>query len=150
MTTIQASSSEWFVRPAPGVVRFHLDHLQDPVGRFDLPAMERELRGDVALAREGHSAVTLVKYPDLRVVLIFFRTGGNLAETSTDARISLQTLRGHLELRLPDGPIDIPAGHLVTLEGGTGFGVGARTESALLLTLSWPSAASRRETARKV
>jgi quercetin dioxygenase-like cupin family protein len=150
MTTIQASSNEWFVRPAPGVVRFHLDHLQDPIGRFDLPAMERELRGDVALAKEGHSAVTLVKYPDLRVVLIFFRTGGSLAETSTDARISLQTLRGHLELRLPDGPIDIPAGNLVTLEGGTGFGVGARTESALLLTLSWPSDASRRETARKV
>ena len=150
MATMQTSSGDWFVRPAPGVVRVHLDHLRDPVGRFDLPAMERELRGDVALASEGHSAMTLVKYPDLRVVLIFFRSGGSLAESSTDARISLQTLRGHLELRLPDGPIDIPAGHLVTLEGGTGFGVRAPTESALLLTLSWPSNASRPETAPDV
>ncbi len=138
MATMQTSSGSWFVRPAPGAVRVHLDHLQDPVGRFDLPEMERELRRDVALASEGHSAVTLIKHPDLRVVLICFRTGGSLAETSTGARISLQTLRGHLELRLPDGPVDIPAGHLVTLEGGTGFGIRAPTESALLLTLSWP------------
>jgi hypothetical protein len=144
MATMQTSSGEWFARPAPGVVRAHLDHLQDRVGRFDLPAMERDLRGDVALATEGHSAVTLIKYPDLRVVLLFFRAGGSLAQTSTDARISLQVLRGHLELRLPDGPVDIPAGHLVTLEGGTGFGVDSPTDSARLLTLSWPSAAARR------
>ena len=139
MARTQAESGVWFVRPAPGVVRAHLDHLQDRVGRFDLPAMERELRRDVALEAEGHSAVTLVKYPDLRVVLLFFRAGGSLAETSTDARISLHVLRGHLELRLPEGLTDIPAGHLVTLEGGTGFGVQAPTESALLLTLSWPA-----------
>jgi hypothetical protein len=140
MATMQTESGAWFVRPAPGVVRAHLDHLQDQVGRFDLPAMERELRRDVALATEGHSAVTLIKHPDLRVVLIFFRAGGTLAETSTDARISLQVLRGHLEARLPEGPIDIPAGHLVTLDCGTGFGIHAPTESALLLTLSWPNA----------
>lgn len=143
MATVQPAAREWFVRPAPGVVRVHLDHLQDPLGHFDLPALERELRRDVALASEGQSAVTLVKYPDLRVVLIALREGGRLVEARTEARISLQTLRGHLELHLPEGALDIPAGHLVTLEGGTEFTIQALTESALLLTLSWPSGKSR-------
>ncbi len=143
MATVQPAAREWFVRPAPGVVRVHLDHLQDPLGHFDLPALERELRRDVAVASEGQSAVTLVKYPDLRVVLIALREGGRLVEARTEARISLQTLRGHLELHLPEGAIDIPAGHLATLEGGTEFTIQALTESALLLTLSWPGGKAR-------
>jgi hypothetical protein len=146
MATVEPVAREWFVRPAPGVVRVHLDHLRDPIGHFDLAAVERELRHDVALAREGQCGVTLVKYPDLRVVLIALRKGGRRVEARTEARISLQTLRGHLELHLPEGPIDIPAGHLATLEGGMEFSIVALTDSALLLTLSWPqgSASSRR------
>ena len=147
MATVQDPRSGWFVRPAPGAVRVHLDHLRDPIGHFDLPSMERELRTDVALPKEGHSAVTLVKYPDLRVVLICLRAGARLEEARTEARISLQTLRGHLELRLPEGPLDIPAGNLVTLEGGMEFTVAAVADSSLLLTLSWPHGDSGRRIA---
>ncbi len=142
MARIQEPRREWFVRPAPGTVRVHLDHLRDPLGHFDLSAMDAELREDVAVAKEGHSAVTLVKYPDLRVVLIALRKGARVDEASTEARISLQTLRGHLRLRLPEGNLDMPAGHLATLEGMMEFGVEAVTDGALLLTLSWPHGAT--------
>jgi hypothetical protein len=143
MATVPTSSRPWFIRPAPGVVRAHVDHLQDPLGHFDLPAMERDLRRDVALATEGQSAVTLVKHADLRVVLIVLRRGARRVEARTGARISLQALRGHLELYLQDGTIDLPAGHLATLDGGMEFGIQALTESAVLLTLSWPPASER-------
>ena len=142
MASIQEPRREWSVRPAPGAVRVHLDHLQDPIGHFDLPAMEQELRADVAVATEGHSAVTLVKYPDLRIVLLTLRKGARVEEASTEARISLQALRGHLRVHLPEGPIDMPAGHLTTLEGEMEFGVEAVTDGALLLTLSWPHGAA--------
>ncbi len=138
MATVMSSRGIGFVRPAPGAVRVHLDHLRDPIGHFDLPELERDLRHDVAMAREGQTAVTLVKYPDLRVVLISLARGAILAESRTAARISLQALRGHVELRLPDGFLDVAAGHLATLEGGTEFCIRALTESAILLTLSWP------------
>lgn len=139
MATVQKDRGSWFVRPAPGVVRMHLEHLRDPLGHFDLPAMERELRKDVAVSSEGLSAVTLVKYPDLRIVLIALRRGGRMHQSRTRARVSLQTLRGNLELHLPDGVIDIPAGGLATLESEMEFEVLSHTESALLLTLAWPS-----------
>jgi hypothetical protein len=138
MATVTSSRGEGFARPAPGAIRVHLDHLRDPIGHFDLPELERDLRHDVAMAREGQTAVTLVKYPDLRVVLITLARGAVLAESRTAARISIQALRGHVELRLPEGILDVAAGHLATLEGGTEFCIGALTDSAILLTLSWP------------
>jgi quercetin dioxygenase-like cupin family protein len=128
----------WLSPPAPGRVRPHLTHLRDPTGHFDLPALERELRKEAALSAEGHSAVTLAKYADLRVVLIVLRKGARRVEARTEARVTLQALRGNLEAHLPDGAIDLPAGNLVTLDRGVEFGLEALTESALLLTLSWP------------
>ncbi len=139
MATVQPhGKGTWLFPPAPGRVRSHLAHLRDPLGHFDLPTLERELRQEAALAVEGHGAVTLAKHPDLRVVLIVLRKGARRVEARTEARVTLQVLRGHLEARFTDGSADLPAGHLVTLDGGMGFGLAALTESALLLTLAWP------------
>ncbi|HQR30921.1 MAG TPA: hypothetical protein PLL32_10970 [Anaeromyxobacteraceae bacterium] len=108
------------------------------MGHFDLPAMERELRQEAALALEGHGAVTLAKYPDLRVVLIVLRRGARRVEARPAARVTLQALRGNLEIHLPDGTLDLPAGHLVALDREVGFHLEALTESSILLTLAWP------------
>ena len=130
-------------RPAPGAVRVHLDHLRDPIGHFDLAEVEQQLRGEAALATEGHSAVTLVKYPDLRVVLITMRAGARLGEAQAEARLSVQTVRGRATLHLPEGPIGLPVGHLATLERGMTHDVEAHEDSAVLLTLTWPDGAAR-------
>lgn len=143
MATVQPhGKGTWLSPPAPGRVRPHLAHLRDPMGHFDLPALERELRREAALTEEGHSAVTLAKYPDLRVVLIVLRKDARRVEARTEARVTLQALRGNLEAHLPDGTIDLPAGNLVTLDRQVEFGLEALTESALLLTLSWPGGRS--------
>jgi quercetin dioxygenase-like cupin family protein len=138
MATIQPRRRGLAQRPAPGVVRVHLDHLGDPVGHFDLAAVERELLSDEAVEREGHSAVTLAKYPDLRAVLVTLRKGAEIPEARAQARLSVHALRGRLRLRLPEGALDLLAGHLVTLERGMAFSVEARAASSFLLTVSWP------------
>jgi quercetin dioxygenase-like cupin family protein len=121
------------------VVRFHLDHLRDPIGHFDLTAVDRTLRESVACVDEGYSAVTLAKYPDLRVVLISMRAGARIEESKAEARLSLQAVRGHAVLRLPEGPIELSAQQLITLERGMLHGLEAVTDCALLLTLAWPT-----------
>jgi len=126
-------------RPAPGVVRIHLDHLRDPVGHFHLAEVERELQREVAYATEGHSAVTLVKYPDLRIVLISMRAGARLGESRAEARLSVHALSGRATLHLPEGSIDLPAGRLATLERGMVHDLEAREDCAVLLTLVWPA-----------
>lgn len=142
MATLQPHGGRtWFFNFVPGRVRTDLSHLRDPAGHFDLSAMERGLRRELALALEGHSAVTLAKYPDLRVVLIALRKGARRVEARTEARVSLQALRGNLEIHLPDGILDLSAGHLVTLDREVEFGLQALTKSSVLLTLSWPRGA---------
>ena len=86
MATVEPVAREWFVRPAPGVVRVHLDHLRDPSGTSTSRPWSASFADDVALAREGQCGVTLVKYPDLRVVLIALRKGGRRVEAKTEAR----------------------------------------------------------------
>jgi quercetin dioxygenase-like cupin family protein len=99
-----------------------------------------KLRGEPAWKAEGHSATTIVKYPDLRIVLLALRAKAVMKEHRADARISVQTLTGHARLHLPDRVVDLPAGRGVALERSLPHDVEAIDDSALLLTLSWPTA----------
>ena len=85
-----------------------------------------------------------MKYPDLRVVLISMRAGARIGESQAEARLSVQTVRGHAVLRLPEGPIELSPLHLVTLERGMLHDLEAVTDCALLLTLAWPADGERR------
>ena len=111
--------------------------LADPVVEFDLPRITEKLRAEPAWKTEGHNAATIVKYPDLRIVLLALQGKAVMREHRADARISVQTLTGHARLRLPDRVVDLPAGRGVALERGLLHDVEAIEESALLLTLSW-------------
>lgn len=87
--------------------------------------------------QSGHSADTIVKYPDLRIVMITMRAGAQLKEHRTAGSISVQTLSGHVALRTPDDAIDLPAGKLATVAGGVPHSVDAITDSVFLLTIAW-------------
>lgn len=118
--------------------------LADPVVEFDLPPMIEKLRAEPAWKTEGHNAATIVKYPDLRIVLLALQAKAVIREHRADARISVQALTGHARLRLPHRVVDLPAGRGVALERGLLHDVEAIEESALLLTLSWPTERGKR------
>jgi len=142
MPVADPSSLPW-TRVPPGAVRLqHLNRLRDPLGHFDLEAMERELRTDPAFEAEGHCAVTLAKYPDLRVVLVSMRKGAHLGDTSGSARLCVQQLRGQAVLRLSEGTLHLGTGHLATLDRGMPLELEASSDCAVLLTLAWPGAAT--------
>jgi quercetin dioxygenase-like cupin family protein len=107
---------------------------------FDLGALERELRADAAYQSTGHAARTLVREPDLRVVLIAIRAGSRIAEHEADESASVHTIAGHVRLHLPDRVVELPAGRLLTLGPGLRHDVEATTDSAFVLTLGWRGA----------
>ena len=47
---------------------------------FDLAAVDSELRKEDAYQREGHTARTLVREPDLRIVLVVMKAGTRIAD----------------------------------------------------------------------
>jgi quercetin dioxygenase-like cupin family protein len=107
--------------------------------RFDLNSEIDELRKEESWNQPaGRSSKTLVKHPDMRIVLIAMKANTRMHEHTAEARISVQTLRGHVRFHLPDQVVELPVGNLLALDECVPHDVGATEESAFLLTLSWP------------
>jgi quercetin dioxygenase-like cupin family protein len=90
--------------------------------------------------QSGHSARTLFKKHDFRIVLITMEDGARMKQHHADGTISIQVLKGQIHITIHDKPHDIPAGNLFTLAASIRHDVEAVGESAFLLTISWPSA----------
>jgi len=104
---------------------------------FNLGSIAEELRAEAAYAREGQSARTLIRTPDLRVVLVALRAGKRISEHHASVTASVHALTGHVRLQLPDRTADVPAGHLLVLGSGLPHDVYAETDSTFMLTLGW-------------
>jgi quercetin dioxygenase-like cupin family protein len=120
--------------------------LSRPLLQFDLTSELDQLRQDESwLKAAGRSSKTLVKYPDLRIVLIAMKANSRMHEHTATARISVQSLSGHIRIHLPEQVVDLPAGHLLALDQCVPHDVEATEDSAVLLTVSWPPAAEIKE-----
>lgn len=112
--------------------------LTGPLLEFDLAAETEQLRQEDTWTTTLRSAKTLVKYPDLRVVLIALKAGRHMEGHKADGSISIQGLTGKLKLHLPQQTVEVPAGRLLTLERALPHDVEALQDSSFLLTISWP------------
>jgi quercetin dioxygenase-like cupin family protein len=97
----------------------------------------------------GRSSKTLVKFSDLRVVLIAMKANTRMHEHTAAGRISVHSLKGHIRLHLPQRVVDLPAGHLLALDQCVSHDVEASEDSAFLLTLSWPPETKIAETEKR-
>ena len=86
----------------------------------------------------GRTARTLVKYPDLRIVLVSMKAGTRFKQHKTSARFAILTLAGHLRLHLPDATVEVPRGELLALDREVSHDVEAIRQSTFLLILARP------------
>lgn len=113
--------------------------LSGSVLQFNLAGELDQLHRDEAwLSPTGRSSKTLVKYPNLRIVLIAMKANTRMHEHAAAGRISVHTLNGNIRLHLPERVVDLPAGNLLALDQCVSHDVEASEDSAFLLTLSWP------------
>ena len=92
--------------------------------------------------RQGkHSARTLLKAADLRLVLITMHAGDRIDEHRAPGPISIHALSGHIRVTAANRAADLSAGHVLTLERDEPHAVEALADSAFLLTIAWPAAA---------
>jgi quercetin dioxygenase-like cupin family protein len=115
--------------------------LSAPLLDFDLNREIQQLRSE-GRWQSGHTAKTLVKYPDFRLVLVAIKAGGRLVRHRTEGRISVHNLVGHIRLHSPEQAVELPAGHMLALERDIPHDVEALVDSAFLLTIAWPSSSS--------
>lgn len=103
---------------------------------LDLDTIDRELRQDSQYQHSGHAARTLLRVPDLRVVLLVVKAGSEIAEHRAPGAGSIHVISGHLRVRFPDRAVDVPSGQLLMLEPGLRHAVEASEDSAFVLTLA--------------
>jgi len=120
------------------------------VGTLTAPLLTLDLNREIELLRSegrwqsGHTAKTLAKYPDFRVVLIVMKTGGRLEKHRTEGRISLQTLEGRIRFSTAERSLELAPGQMLTLEHDIPHDVEGILDSAFLLTIAWRDASSVR------
>jgi quercetin dioxygenase-like cupin family protein len=99
--------------------------------RFNLTQEVAQLQSKDAWRRNrGRSSKTLVKYPDLHIVLILMKAGTQLGKHHVDGRISIQLLQGAVRAQLPVQSVPINPGDLLALEYGIPHNIEAIKESA--------------------
>jgi len=108
---------------------------------FDLQAEFHRLKAESAWST-GQNARTLIKYDNLRVVLLALQAKAQIPEHQTDGRLSIQVLSGHIRVRASGRTFNLHAGGLLAFDHGIRHDVMALEESALLLTIAWPRKAS--------
>lgn len=114
--------------------------LDRPVQRFHLGTEIDHLHAQQAWhSGTGPSSTTLIKHPDLRVVLVAIRKGESLPVHRTVARITVQGLSGKLQLKVGDKLESVAAGELLMIDRDLPHDVEAVEDSAFLLTLAWPA-----------
>lgn len=117
--------------------------LAGPLLTLDLNREIEQLRSE-GRWQSGHTARTLAKYPDLRVVLIVMKAGGCLTKHRTEGRISVQTLDGRIRFTTAERSVELAAGQMLTLESAIPHDVEGIVDSAFLVTIAWREPSSVR------
>ena len=112
--------------------------LAPPILVLDFEAIAGELRRDEQWAARGHSARTLAKHSDLRIVLVAMKAGGRIHEHQTEARFSIQTLQGRIRVQVGGESTELPPGKLLVVDKLLPHAVEAQEDSTFLLSLFWP------------
>jgi len=115
--------------------------LDGPHLSFDLAAELDRLKREGPWRERGHNAITLAKYPDLRFVLMALKQGARMAIHEPDERVSIQILSGRVRMGVGGRELELGPGQLLAMDRAQAHQVEALEECALLLTLSWPTAA---------
>ncbi|MCA9630815.1 MAG: hypothetical protein KC766_24265 [Myxococcales bacterium] len=96
-----------------------------------------ELRSEVAFKKEGRAARTLMRAPDLRVVLVALKEGAPIAQHRIDASAVVQVVSGVVRLHWASGSATLERGECAMLVAGLEHDAVAVVDSALLLTFPW-------------
>ena len=107
------------------------------------PHLNFDLKAEVAKLyrtgmQAGRNSRTLMKAPDLRVVLVTAKKGTVLNEHRADGSVTILAVAGHIRLKLDDTNVELKPGELLALDRGLQHDVEALSDCAFLVTIGWP------------
>lgn len=110
--------------------------LDRQVMTFDLPAILGNMKQEPTWRTAKRNAMTLVKQPVFRVVLVALQAGAEIGAHETEGPVTVQAIEGRLTIAVGTEAFVLGAGQLLVLRPGQRHTVHAEAESAFLLTLA--------------
>jgi quercetin dioxygenase-like cupin family protein len=107
-----------------------------PLLHLRLGEQLERLRREPTWRSNGRNAITLVKEPALRVVLMLLGKGTKISEHRAAGPLTSHVLSGSVTFRAGDRAQALGSGELIVLESAVAHEVEALEESACLLTLA--------------
>ncbi len=117
--------------------RPHPTPMAAPYLEFDITSELEQLHREAAW-QSGQNTKTLVKFDDLRIVLVALKACSRIPGHQTEGRISIHSVTGHIQVRAQGRTFDLPSGRLLALDQRLPHDVEALEDSAFLLTIVWP------------
>lgn len=112
---------------------------------FDLDQVAARLQQELRAGQAGHRQETLYKHGRTTVSLFRFGHLTRLARHRANGIVTIQVLKGRLQINAEDQAHDLPAGRLLVLAPDVEHDVVAREESQMLLTVHLVGNAENRE-----
>lgn len=103
---------------------------------FDLDNETEALRHEHGWRDNGHSAKTLVKHQDQRIVLLAMKRGTLMTKHQASGAVSIHVLSGCLRVHAGTATFELPSGSLLALDRALPHDVEAMKDSSLVLTVS--------------
>jgi quercetin dioxygenase-like cupin family protein/hemerythrin-like domain-containing protein len=109
-----------------------------PILEFNLAKEIEQLQREEPWRTTGRNAKTIVKHADFRIVMTVLKANTRIQEHHTVGRISVQTIAGHIRLRVAEAIFELTEGRLLVLDAALPHAVEAVNDSAFLLTIALP------------
>lgn len=103
--------------------------------KFDLGDETDALRDEHGWRANGHSAKTLVKHHDQRIVLIAMKQGARMKKHQASGAVSIHVLSGCLTVQVGETAIEVAAGQVLALDRALPHDVEATQDSSMVLTV---------------
>jgi quercetin dioxygenase-like cupin family protein len=103
---------------------------------LSLPHEIELLKAEQAFINAGKSSKTLVKFPDLRIVLIVMKANTIMKEHRTKGRISVQPLSGRVRMHVSEQIFELTNGDILVVEDSIPHDVEAVEDSTILLNIA--------------
>ncbi len=110
--------------------------LRGKVLAFLLPVEEDDLQERARSSTNGRAARTLVKEGTFRITLVALTAETALPSHHVAGPVSIQTLRGLLQVTLDGEELNVPQGGLLVLDAGVSHTAKAVDDSVVMITLS--------------
>ncbi len=110
--------------------------LDRAVMTLDLPTILGGMKQEATWRTAKRNAMTLVKQPIFRVVLVALQAGAEIGAHETEGPITVHVIEGRMVIHVEGEALELSAGQLLILRSGLRHTMQARDDSAVLLTLT--------------